>query len=152
MRTRIEAFCRLDADSQFARQGRGSLPGYAVTLKRSLSAGDNDSVIRVLRQAARDFRSLTSELDREFFLQEPSTTGDARFDALLAGLAVQLCREAHLDSCPAWVFQERRYLPRLWWFGLAGQIPALRAQAFQNTPSGLKARGVVLDQRILDSV
>lgn len=149
MGARLKAFEGLQSATAYIEGPFGTIPSYAVSMK---TVSDQDVLLRILIQMVDDFRHLHDDSDRQFFLQEPSTTGDARYDALLAGLAVYAAREARMSSCPTWVFAPSRYLEQFWWFGLAGDIPQLRAHAFQHAPSCLKARGVILSARNFESV
>lgn len=150
---RLQALVNLDDGSLFSVNPVGTIPAYAVQIRRALLAGsDRDVMTRLIVQLSDDFRSLSSGPDRKLFLSEPSSTGDRRYDALLAGLAVHLCREAEVESTPPWTRNLDRYLQQLWWYGPAGDIPALRAIAFRDTPSSLRVRGVVFSGRNLDSV
>lgn len=150
---RLEALTGLDDDSSFPMNPVGTIPAYAVQLRRALMASsDRDVMTRLIVQLSDDFRTLSSAPDRRLFLTEPSRTGDRRYDALLAGLAVHLCREVAIDSTPAWTRHPDRYLQQLWWYGPADDIAALRAIAFRDTPSSLRVRGVVFSGRNLDSV
>jgi hypothetical protein len=102
-------------------------------------------------QCSDDFGALVDDDARREFLAEPPATGDPRYDALLAGLAVHLCRQAHLETTPAWTREASRYLDRMWWFGLSDDS-GLRAFVWQRTPSCLRARGVVFNVDELASV
>jgi hypothetical protein len=154
LRARLAAFEALSPASAYLNNPFGTIASYAVALRAGLRSGrgDEEYLLRLVIQMVDDFRHLEDDADRRFFLQEPSTTGEPRYDALLAGLAVFLCREARMRSCPSWVFAPSRYLRDFWWYGMAGDVPELRAHAFQNAPSCLKSRGVIFSERNLESV
>jgi hypothetical protein len=76
---------------------------------------------------------------------EPPPTGDARFDALLAAVAEDLCVHAG-EVPPAWVHDEGRFLDRLWW---VSELPSARAAALVHAPASLRRRGVMLERRDL---
>ena len=102
-------------------------------------------------QASDDFTALVDDDARRAFLEAPPLTGDPRYDALLAGLAVHLTRQAGLPTTPAWTRDASRYLPRMWWVGLPPDS-GLRAYTLQRTPANLKARGVLFNPDDLVSV
>mgnify|MGYP007062762364 CR=1 FL=1 len=70
----------------------------AGAVARGLTEGWSDSdLVRILAQAMADFQRLPSTERRADFLQEPRVTGNLVWDAACAGLAIHLCRIAHLD-------------------------------------------------------
>jgi len=107
-------------------------------------------MLRVVIQASDDFQKLTGPTDRAFFLAEPSPTGSNRWDALLAGLAVHLCRQAGIDHSPMWTANPSVPLDEVWW--LESTTPTLHAHAMQQAIPAMRARGVMLSRRNLDSV
>jgi hypothetical protein len=129
-----------------------SLRDTAVRLSVSLREGDSDdTLLRHVVQASDDFRALTDDAARVAFLGEPDTTGDTRFDALLAGLAVHLAREAGMGTTPTWTRDPGRYVEPIWWFGLP-EGSGLQAFTYQRTPSCFRARGVMFNVDNLASV
>lgn len=76
---------------------------------------------------------------------EPATTGDARFDALLAAVAEDLCVQADVAP-PAWVHHPSRFLDGAWW---VSRLPSARAAALVHAPASFRRRGVMLDRRDL---
>jgi hypothetical protein len=46
--------------------------------------------------------------------EEPSLTGNARFDALAGAVAEYLARQCRLAAIPEWAFGSARYLERAW--------------------------------------
>ncbi len=113
-------------------------------------AADDDEHLRLVIQASDDFAGM-DESDREMFLAEPESTGDPRYDALLAGLAVYLVQRAGLPTTPAWTRDDCRYLPRMWWVGLP-EGSGRRAFVLQRTPAYFKARGVMFNVENLASL
>lgn len=89
---------------------------------------------------------LESEADRAAFLAEPSTTGDPRWDAMLAGCVEDLALH-HSWEIPEWT--RGHALPTFWF---VGQAPSLRAYAFAHSPISLQVRGVMVDPHDLQSV
>lgn len=84
--------------------------------------------------------------DQAAFFAEPSTTGDRRWDALLAGVVDHLALHQGFDP-PAWT-RERHVVP--FWF--VGTTPALHAYAYAHSPVSLAVRGVFIDPADLQSV
>jgi hypothetical protein len=130
----------------------GGLIGLAATIRAELGSGtsEKDLLLEII-QCSDDFTALADDAARWAFLAEPPPTGEARFDAFLAGLAVHLIRQAGMETTPAWTRDESRYLDRMWWFGLS-EDSGLRAFAFQRTPSCMRARGVIFNAGELESV
>ena len=124
----------------------------AVALGRMVEdPGNEPETLRLIIQASDDFGLLTDDASRWAFLAEPPLTGDVRLDAMLAGLAVHLCRLAGMHRTPAWTRKPDRYLDRFWWFGLE-DTSTLRAYVYQRTPSCMRARGVLFNAEELESV
>ncbi len=107
-------------------------------------------LVRLMAQAVEDFQRCAPE-QRENFLQEPRLTGDIRWDAALAALAVHMCRLANMDRTPAWTRASDRFNPGFFWVGL-GQDTTLQAYVFQRTPAYFKGRGIMLNAANLESV
>lgn len=146
---RLAAFVALNDDTAFAHGWPGTLAMYA---RRMREAHDDEETLRIVIQASDDFTRLGNDVDRSFFLAEPSPTGDPGLDALLAGLAVTLSRRAHMSEMPVWTRDPGRFLDAIWWFGAAHELPSLRARTLLETPSALRARGVMFSGRNLESV
>jgi hypothetical protein len=112
-----------------------------------LEQGDEIFALRVLANALSAARTLAEPADIIRFLQEPSSTGDRRWDVLLAAAVARECRLRGVGA-PDWTDG-----PGLepWWF------PALIDEsliplAVQRTPPELASRGVWLDERALETV
>jgi transcriptional regulator with XRE-family HTH domain len=76
---------------------------------------------------------------------EPPPTGDARFDALLAAVAEDLCVHAG-EVPPAWVHDPSRSLDHAWW---VSDLPSARAAALVHAPASFRRRGVMIDRNDL---
>lgn len=152
LQNRIRTFERLELDSQFSKGLLETLASYATQIKAALQTGEKDRVIRLIIQISDDFHRLESETDIDFYLSEPSTTGDQKYDALLAGLAVHLARQAHSKETPGWTTRTKNYLPSFWYFGPSAQVPKMRAMAFRDAIPSMRARGVIFSRRILESI
>ena len=148
---RIEAFTALADDTIYRDLWAPTLASTAMQLREDIRAGVGESdMLRVIIQASDDFPKLTTAAERAFFLAEPGPTGDARFDALLAGLAVHLCREAGMESTPAWTRAPGRLLDEICWFD--SPAPSLHALGLRDAVPAMRARGVMFSRRNLESV
>ncbi|OHU47224.1 hypothetical protein BKG82_26580 [Mycobacteroides chelonae] len=73
--------------------------------------------------------------------QEPRSTGDIRFDALLAAAAERLCARYNLPG-PLWTAMPDRFLDRAWW---VSDLPSARLLAIKWAPPSFVRRGIYLD-------
>jgi len=80
--------------------------------------------------------------------EEPPPTGDARFDAALAGLCEYFAREAGLPV-PEWTEAPWRFVEP-WWF-VTGR-PAFHAYVLATTPADLSRHGVFCSREAFDRV
>ena len=150
---RIDALAALTPDSIYSTYLASTLPSAAAQLRNDLAEDRSETdMLRVVIQASDDFQKLTQPTDRAFFLTEPSPTGSKRWDALLAGLAVHLCRQAGMQSTPWWTTNPSLTLDHIWWFGRSAVVPDLRARALREAIPSMRARGVLFGRRNLESV
>lgn len=78
---------------------------------------------------------------------DPPLTGDARFDALLAAIAEDLCvREG--ATPPTWVYGPDRFLDVAWW---VSSLPSARADALVHAPASYRRRGVMIGRHDLEA-
>lgn len=115
----------------------------AEAIRDELDRGDTDFALRLLARALNDFRSLTDDVDRASFLAEPPSTGDRRWDTLLAAAVGRACRHASVTA-PGWT---RTPPLASWWFPVFD--PVLTARTMQRTPADLASKGIWLDERAL---
>lgn len=80
--------------------------------------------------------------------ERPADTGEARADALLAGIAEHLAATRGL-RCPPWVREPHRFLDRFWF---VSDVAGFRAIALAQTPVALKRRGIFWPARSLERV
>lgn len=150
---RIDAFAALAPDSIYAACSASTIPSTAAQIRTDLSAQRTElDMLRVIIQASDDFARLTQSADRVFFLTEPSPTGSRKWDALIAGFAVHLCRVAGMDRAPMWTTDPTRALDDIWWFGRSEKVVDLRPRAVREAIPSMRARGVMLGRRNLESV
>lgn len=125
-----------------------SVPEIASTVRELLPAGDEDGALRLLLDgvlrlplaAADGSPDVTGSLDA------PGSTGDDRWDALLAATVARVCRHAGVPV-PPWT--RRDSLPQWWW---PGAVDARRAQVVQRTPIDFRRLGIWFDERNLTTL
>ena len=148
---RICALSALDETSLYRTYLASTIPSTAAQLRKDLAEQRSETdMLRVVIQASDDFAKLHIPADRTFFLCEPSPTGSKQWDALLAGLAVHLCRQAGAKRTPLWTCDPARTIDFVWW--MDSDAHDLRAQLLRDAIPSLRARGVILSRRNLESV
>jgi transcriptional regulator with XRE-family HTH domain len=131
-----------------------SLDATAVAVRRSLSSGDPNDALRLLIQFLDDAGHADAAAVHRSMRVEPETTGDRRWDALLAGIAEYASRRAGIPV-PGWATAPGRFLGQFWFVieDLLGRpAPGLAAMSFADSPPELANRGVFLDRASLESV
>lgn len=124
-----------------------TVPALAAGVRRGLRAEwSTADLLRLVRQAVGESALLTTDEEWAAFLARPSTTGDQRWDVLVAGTA-DLVALRHDRPVPGWT--AGRTLRRPWW---VGEPDALRAYVFARSPFSLSVRGVLLDPADLEAV
>lgn len=112
-------------------------------LRQSWKTSD---LLRIVRESRSNVKFAGEPTDLALFIARPSTTGDQRWDALIAGstedMALALNRPA-----PTWTVG---HALRTFWF--VGSNPAFHAYALAHSPGSLKVRGVIIDPADLESV
>jgi hypothetical protein len=124
-------------------------PGRRLTLRDAGARveGGEDPLIVVrefLDQAGRASAPELAAMIRE----RPKLTGDARADALIAGVAEHLAAVREV-RCPDWTSGPERFLDRFWFVSAE---PGFRAIAIAQTPVALKRRGILWPARSLRRV
>ncbi|MDA8101846.1 MAG: helix-turn-helix transcriptional regulator [Nitrospiraceae bacterium] len=128
--------------------GLVTVPSAAAGIRAGIREGwPVEDLFRIVIECLNNAASLETEADRAIFFARPSTTGDPRWDSLLAGVVENQFRGAGQEP-PAWT-AEVAALDAVWY--VAG-IPGMYDRALESTPPELKARGIVLDGRSLESV
>ncbi len=118
----------------------------ARAVREDLARGDTDFALRMLARALADFATLTEAGDIARFLAPPPSTGDRRWDTLLAAAVSRACRLRGIPA-PDWTRPEPL---RTWWFPVPDR--RLVARTMQRTPIDLSVRGIWLDARALETV
>ena len=103
-------------------------------------------LLRLVREMRSNSRFVMTPVDRTAFFFEPSTTGDQRWDAMLAGSVEDLALRGGFDP-PRWCAGHA--LPKFWF---VGSTPSLHAYAFARSPLPFQVRGVMVDPADLEAV
>jgi transcriptional regulator with XRE-family HTH domain len=128
------------------RRGAVPLSGLAPTMNADLREGRERDAIRLLFGFADDFRGSSRPGKIELLRDEPPPTGDARFDATLAGAAEFFAREAEI-AAPRWVDEPSRFVEP-WWFVTTRR--SLDAYALAHTPAVFARHGVFIAREVFD--
>ncbi len=130
------------------RRGAASLAELAQTIEEDLEHGHEQDALRLLFGFADDFRG-SSRPGRVALLRDtPPGTGDARFDAALAGVAELFAAEGAI-SAPDWVNEPGRFVEP-WWF--VATLPAFHAYTLAHTPAVFARHGVFIAREVFDRV
>jgi transcriptional regulator with XRE-family HTH domain len=130
------------------RRGASPLAELAVTISEDLAENRESDAVRLLFGFADDFGGSSRPGRIALIAEEPPTTGDARFDAALAGLAEFFAAEAGI-AAPSWVNGPERFVEP-WWF-LASRR-AFDAYTLANTPALIARHGVFMAREVFDRV
>jgi hypothetical protein len=121
------------------RQARNVRQYRAITLAelaRLLSGASRSEWWRLVAEFLEEYRWEPTESRHQLLAAEPSSTGDPRWDVLLAALAEHL---AARDGRGAPPWSESRRLERFWF---PFNTPAARVDAVVHAPAAFRRRGV----------
>lgn len=122
-------------------------PATAGALRKGLrDKWTTADLLRLVREMRSNAVFATKDTDRAAFYAEPATTGDPRWDAMLAGSTEDLDMRAGFPV-PEWTCGHA--LPVFWF---VGSSPSLQAYALARSPFSLQVRGVMVDPADLESV
>jgi transcriptional regulator with XRE-family HTH domain len=130
------------------RRGAASLAELSETIADDLQRGQERDALRLLFGFADDFRGSSRPGRIALLRDEPPSTGDARFDAVLAGVAELFAAEGAIPA-PAWVNGRERFVEP-WWF--VASRPEFHAYTLANTPAVLARHGVFMAREVFDRV
>jgi len=130
------------------RRGAASLAELARGMKQDLQQDRERDALRLLFGFADDFRGSSAPGRAGLLRDEPSPTGDGRFDAALAGVAELFAAEGAI-AVPAWVNGPGRFVEP-WWF--VASRPEFHAYTLANTPAVLARHGVFMAREVFDRV
>ncbi len=128
------------------RRGAASLAQLGQTIGEDLERGREGDALRLLYGFADDFRGSSRPGRISLLRAEPSSTGDARFDAALAGVAELFAAEGAI-AAPTWVNGAGRFIEP-WWF--VASRPAFHAYTLANTPAVFARHGVFIAREVFD--
>jgi transcriptional regulator with XRE-family HTH domain len=144
---RIRRLLRAGATSPIFVNKLMTVPAAAAGVRHGITDGwSTADLLRVVRECLSNSRWVTTEADVAAFFSAPSTTGDRRWDALLAGAVEDLCIRSG-RPVPAWT---NGHALATFWF--VGDNRAFDAYALARSPLSLKIRGVMIDPDSLVSV
>jgi transcriptional regulator with XRE-family HTH domain len=128
------------------RRGAASLAELAETIEQDLAQGREQDALRLLFGFADDFRGSSRPGRIALLHEEPAPTGDARFDAALAGVAELFAAEGAF-AAPIWVDGSGRFVEP-WWF--VTSRPEFHAYTLAHTPAVLARHGVFMAREVFD--
>lgn len=128
----------------------GGLREVAREIRRCLEVTppDRHEALRWVVQFMEDFERAAPDRRAALVAVEPDSTGDERWDAMMAAVAEHLCFH-HGLPVPAWSVDPKRFLER-WWF--VSPYRSVHASALVNTPAAFANRGVFIHAGSLASV
>lgn len=114
----------------------------------ALGERDGHGALRWVAEFVWDVDHCAPEQRPALLAPRPSGTGEAAWDAMLAGV-VEMLASRHGIAIPAWTVEPDRFLATWWFFS---DRPAWMVAAFQEAPPQLSGRGVFVSARALASV
>jgi transcriptional regulator with XRE-family HTH domain len=128
------------------RRGAASLEQLAPAIAEDLAQDRERDALRLLFGFADDFRGSSRPGKIALLRDAPPLTGDARFDAALAGTAEFFAREGTIPV-PRWVDEPNRFVEP-WWF--AASKSAFEAYTLAQTPAVFARHGVFISREVFD--
>jgi hypothetical protein len=128
------------------RRGAASLAELSPTISEDLLGNRESDAVRLPFGFADDFRGSSRPGRIALIAEEPPPTGDARFDAALAGIAEFFAAEAGITA-PVWANGPGRFVEP-WWF--VASRPAFDAYTLANTPALFARHGVFMAREVFD--
>ena len=114
----------------------------AADVRENLERGDESPALRLLIDGVNRLPFAAQDGSLGEALSEPATTGDPRWDLLLAA-SIRYRLHQMSETAPAWTAKEP--LGTFWWPVKAGGARAVCDMA--NTPAELKRLGVFISRR-----
>jgi hypothetical protein len=105
-----------------------------------ISSGDEPSAIRLAFRFVEIFERAPTGDRPVLVVNPPASSGDARYDALLAAVTEYSCARGGLVP-PNWVDDSSRFLST-WWF--VSNLHSLHADAIAHSPISFARRGVFI--------
>ena len=139
----------IDAGSESAIYviGLVTTPQASAAIRSGLRHGwTTRELLRVVRELRSNSKWIARPIDQKVFLARPSTTGDRRWDALLAGATEEL---AAREGMPAPDWAEGVRLENEWF---VAEDPAFNEYLLAHSPVPFRSRNVMIDPDALESV
>jgi transcriptional regulator with XRE-family HTH domain len=146
---RLLGACDYDVEVQAlprVRRGAASLAELAETIEGDLEQGRERDALRLLFGFADDFRGSSRPGQLALLAKQPPPTGEARFDAVLAGVAEFFADEGGIPA-PRWVDDPERFVEPSWF---VASRPAFHAYTLANTPAVFARHGVFIAREVFD--
>lgn len=145
-----------------AEQAPPTVEGWTPLSAARAAAGIRSAIRREdASEALRWVARLVSDVDRAqtdrraaLLQRVPASTGDRRWDAMLAGAAEHVCHR-HGLPIPSWTAHADRFLDEAWFVIetiLGASSPRLAVSAFIDSPAALANRGVFVHASSLESM
>jgi hypothetical protein len=117
----------------------------AQDVSQCLAEGDEASAIRVAFRFVERYDK-SDWLSREAMTRNsPESTGNRRFDALLAAVVEFSCA-SHRSLLPTWLERSEGFLEEFWF---VARVSALHAEALVHSPISFARRGIFISQDAL---
>ena len=139
----------IDAGSESAIYVHGlvTTPQASAAIRSGIRDGWSlRELLRIVREQRSNAKWISRPIDRRLFLARPSTTGDRRWDALLAGATEEIAAQGGFPP-PHWT--DGVGLDDEWF--VAGD-PAFNTYLRAHSPEPFRSRGVMIDPDALQSV
>lgn len=145
--TRLQAAIAAGSASVIHTSRLLTVPGVAAAIRSGLREGRSSAeMLRLVRQMRADSSQLESAADHAAFFAAPTTTGDRRWDLLVAGVVESMFLEDG-GTPPTWV--GKGTLDTFWFLTPS---PGLDAYVFARSPISLQVRGIMVDPADLAAV
>ena len=118
----------------------------ARRIRRELDNGDTEFALRLLARTVADIRSIAEPTERAAAMSAPPSTGDFRWDTLIAAT---IEREARMTGAPPPEWTESPPLGDSWF---PDPDPLLADRHIAATPPELAHRNIFFDRRSLESL
>jgi transcriptional regulator with XRE-family HTH domain len=135
---------QLDAELDHAT----SMVGLARSIQWDVAGGNHLAPVRKAAELVARFDGADMATRHRMITARPPMTGDARWDAFIAGLAEWLAVRRGLPA-PPWVRDEDRFLHRGWW---VTPMDSMRAWEYAGSPVSFQSRGVYIHRASLTNV
>lgn len=118
-----------------------SISDIADDVRQCLSSGDRAMAIRLAYRFVERYDRSAPDVREHMVSSAPDSTGNERFDALLAAVVEYSCAVHHVTP-PRWVEHASRFLPQFWF---VAELPLLEAEALVSSPISFARRGIFIN-------